>query len=188
MKGKNVTDSLIKEFTFSIQYFTNNIFAKLLTGIIKTDEIDYIDILSEVYNNDLKEYKNKSPLWRFSEKNKSMIKLNIDFKGKQYIKTIEFLKDLKYFLELPNEIEKTVENMKSLLSIMEEKDNNYVITNDNFNKMILVHYRIKSNIPVIIMGETGCGKTALILKLNQLLNNGELKVEIINIHPGMMKY
>ena len=35
------------------------------------------------------------------------------------------------------------------------------------------------------MGDTGCGKTALIIKLNQLLNNGENKVEIINIHPGI---
>ena len=35
------------------------------------------------------------------------------------------------------------------------------------------------------MGETGCGKTALIIKLSQILNNGETNVEIINIHPGI---
>jgi ATP-dependent Clp protease ATP-binding subunit ClpA len=34
------------------------------------------------------------------------------------------------------------------------------------------------------MGETGCGKTALIKKLNQLLNNGEEKLEILNINPS----
>ena len=45
--------------------------------------------------------------------------------------------------------------------------------------MILLVYRIKANIPVIIMGETGCGKTALITKLNQLLSNGEITVKII---------
>ena len=50
--------------------------------------------------------------------------------------------------------------------------------------MILLVYRIKANIPVIIMGETGCGKTALITKLSQLLNNGEKTVKIIDIHPG----
>jgi energy-coupling factor transporter ATP-binding protein EcfA2 len=60
-----------------------------------------------------------------------------------------------------------------------------VITNDNFKKMILLIYRIQANIPVIIMGDTGCGKTALITKLSQILNNGETKVEIINIHPGI---
>ena len=50
---------------------------------------------------------------------------------------------------------------------------NYVITSDNFRKMILILYRLLANIPVILMGETGCGKTGLIRKLYQLLNNGE---------------
>ena len=49
--------------------------------------------------------------------------------------------------------------------------------------MILLFYKIKANIPVIIMGETGCGKTSLIIKLSQLLNNGEKIIEIININP-----
>ena len=51
--------------------------------------------------------------------------------------------------------------------------------------MILIYYRIKANIPVIIMGEPNCGKVSLILKLNQLLNNGSTALELINIHQGM---
>ena len=51
--------------------------------------------------------------------------------------------------------------------------------------MVLLVYRIIADIPVILMGETGCGKTALIIKLSQILNNGEKVVEIINIHPGI---
>ena len=35
------------------------------------------------------------------------------------------------------------------------------------------------------MGETGCGKTTLITKFSQILNNGAKLVEIINIHPGI---
>ena len=35
------------------------------------------------------------------------------------------------------------------------------------------------------MGETGCGKTQLIKKLNHILNNGETTLEKINIHPGI---
>ena len=35
------------------------------------------------------------------------------------------------------------------------------------------------------MGDTGCGKTALITKLNQIINGGKSKLEIINIHPGI---
>ena len=51
--------------------------------------------------------------------------------------------------------------------------------------MVLLVYRIIANVPVIIMGETGCGKTSLIIKLSQLLNNGKILVEKINIHPGI---
>ena len=51
--------------------------------------------------------------------------------------------------------------------------------------MVLLVYRIKANIPVIIMGDTGCGKTALITKLNQIINNGDITLKIINIHPGI---
>jgi len=48
---------------------------------------------------------------------------------------------------------------KSLSSIIKEKNNEYVITIDNFKKMILLIYRILADVPVIIMGDTGCGKT-----------------------------
>ena len=51
--------------------------------------------------------------------------------------------------------------------------------------MVLLIYRIKANVPVIIMGETGCGKTSLIIKLSQILNNGEKLVEKIDINPGI---
>ena len=37
----------------------------------------------------------------------------------------------------------------------------YALTPDNILKMILILLRIRANIPVIIMGETGCGKTSL---------------------------
>jgi len=52
--------------------------------------------------------------------------------------------------------------------------------------MILLIYRIKANILLILMGETGCGTTSLILILNQILNKGETNVEIINIPPGII--
>ena len=74
---------------------------------------------------------------------------------------------------------------KSLSSIIKEKNNEYVITIDNFKKMILLIYRILADVPVIIMGDTGCGKTTLITKLNQLLNNGKKTLEIIDINPAI---
>ena len=100
-----------------------------------------------------------------------------------------YLKRLKQLLNLPNDINEDIEirgkKLLSLLSILNLKNEDYVITDDNFKKMVLLIYRIQANVPVIIMGETGCGKTALITKLNQILNNGEKLLKIIQIHPGI---
>ena len=41
-------------------------------------------------------------------------------------------------------------------------EQDYVITTDNFLKMNVIFLRVQSKVPVIIMGETGCGKTSLI--------------------------
>ena len=101
----------------------------------------------------------------------------------KYKNTKDYLKVLKKILNLENPIDNEIEkDKKSLLEIINE--NEYVITNDNFKKMILILYRIIGKIPVILMGETGCGKTALIRKLNHLLNNGEETLEVININPS----
>eukprot|EP01084_Bolivina_argentea_P246284 412202_1 len=46
----------------------------------------------------------------------------------------------------------------------------YALTFDNMLKMIAIFFRIKANIPVILMGETGCGKTALLSYLAKAAN------------------
>ena len=52
--------------------------------------------------------------------------------------------------------------------------------------MVLILLRIRANIPVIMMGETGCGKTSLIRKLSELINNGSNNnMKILNIHAGI---
>ena len=81
----------------------------------------------------------------------------------------KFLKRLKNILNLPNDLDKDKGNLKSLISILDIGSDNYVITEDNYKKMILLIYRIRANVPVIIMRETGCGKTSLIKKLSQIL-------------------
>ena len=97
----------------------------------------------------------------------------------------EYLKRLKQILYLKNDLEKDEGNRKSLLSILDSDNTNYIITDDTYKKMLLLIYIIKADVPVIIMGETGCGKTSLIIKLNQILNNGEKLLETINIHPSI---
>ena len=98
----------------------------------------------------------------------------------------KYLARLKNILNLKNDLKEDVGDKKSLLSILNIGIiDNYVITDDYYIKVILLIYRIKANIPVIIIGETGCRKTSLIKILSQILNNGEELVKRINIHPGI---
>ena len=58
-------------------------------------------------------------------------------------------------------------NLDSALEVMQGNFRHYVLTVDNLVKMALIYSRSISNIPIILMGETGCGKTSLI---NYLVN------------------
>ena len=62
---------------------------------------------------------------------------------------------------------------------------NYVYTPDNFIKVILILLRIRVKIPVIMMGETGCGKTTLIEMASKLINKGKIEIKKMNIHAGI---
>ena len=94
----------------------------------------------------------------------------------------KFLEELKEILDIPNPIKRGEPSERKSL---EEIAGNYVFTADNFVKMVLILLRIRSNIPVIMMGETGCGKTSLIRKLSEMKNNGNAnKMKILNIHAG----
>ena len=49
--------------------------------------------------------------------------------------------------------------------------------------MNVIYLRIQAKIPVVIMGETGCGKTYLINYFCKTIRNEELFV--FNIHAGV---
>jgi energy-coupling factor transporter ATP-binding protein EcfA2 len=160
---------------------------------ISDDPKQSFDKISELYNDYKLHNKDNGQfieIFEFERKSKEAVsenfkKLVIEASNQVINPSIKFLKRLKKILYIPNEVDKEVGKKKSLVSILNIGTDNYVITEDNYKKMVLLVYRIRANVPVIIMGETGCGKTSLIIKLNQLLNNGEKYVEIINIHPGI---
>ena len=112
-------------------------------------------------------------------------------KGKELFKELpnylkydqnQFLEELKNILDIPNPVSK---KEKSERISLEEIAGDYIFTADNFVKMVLILIRLRSGIPVIMMGETGCGKTSLIRKLSQMKNNGKIdKMKILNIHAG----
>jgi len=96
---------------------------------------------------------------------------------------LQFLKELKDILDIRNPVEKrdTRGGEKSL----EEIAGNYAFTPDNFIKIIIILLKIRAKVPIIMMGETGCGKTLFIRKLSEMLNNGECIMKIKNIHTGI---
>ena len=68
-----------------------------------------------------------------------------------------------------------------------DPDESYELTTDNVKKMLAIHMRFKCNIPVIIMGETGCGKTRLVrfmCRLYNLFSLGIQNMKILKIHGG----
>ncbi|CAF4369273.1 unnamed protein product, partial [Rotaria magnacalcarata] len=67
--------------------------------------------------------------------------------------------------------------------IAKRLQDDYVLTSDNFIKMLLIYLRVQCGIPVLIMGETGCGKTSLIKFLCQKILDEDL--EIFRIHAGV---
>ena len=69
----------------------------------------------------------------------------------------------------------------------EEKKNligNYIYTPDNFIKIVLILMRLRAKVPVVMMGETGCGKTALIKMAYKLTSKYNQNMYILNIHAG----
>lgn len=68
-------------------------------------------------------------------------------------------------------------------NILDVVNNEYVVTADNFLKMCIIYIRVQSRVPVVIMGETGCGKTSLIKFFSENILNDKLL--IFNIHAGI---
>ncbi|KAG9267741.1 E3 ubiquitin-protein ligase rnf213-alpha [Astyanax mexicanus] len=67
-----------------------------------------------------------------------------------------------------------------------DPDETYQLTLDNILKMMAIHMRFRCGIPVIIMGETGCGKTRLIRFLCELQRTGTPteNMKLVKVHGG----
>ena len=60
----------------------------------------------------------------------------------------------------------------------------YVFTIDNFVKMVLIYLRIRAKVPLILLGETGCGKTSLVESLIYFIKDRYNLIKF-NIYSGL---
>lgn len=67
-----------------------------------------------------------------------------------------------------------------------DPDPTYELTADNVMKMLAIHMRFRCGIPVVIMGETGCGKTRLVSFLCALQRGGQAaeNMVLLKVHGG----
>ncbi|MEQ2217916.1 hypothetical protein XENOCAPTIV_026010 [Xenoophorus captivus] len=81
-----------------------------------------------------------------------------------------------------------IEHLCSVLGIKwpTDPDETYELTTDNILKMMAIHMRFRCGIPVIIMGETGCGKTRLVKFMCELRRCGAPaeNMKLVKVHGG----
>ena len=179
LENKREIEQYIEEFSKCIKSCTMTRYTQYLIDHCNNKENkDINNYYIDIYENEFNTTKIEIPSIFLGEKK---IKENLE---ETSYNTKFYLEMLKELLDVENEIENEKGDKKSLLSILQYNTQNYIIIDDNFKKMLLLYWKIKANIPVIIMGETGCGKTLLAEKLSQILNNGKMNLKIINIHLG----
>jgi MoxR-like ATPase len=65
----------------------------------------------------------------------------------------------------------------------------YVITVDNLVKMLSILMRLQCNLPVLVMGETGCGKSSLMRHLFKIIDvpaqGPDKAFHTLDVHGGM---
>ena len=172
---ENEEEKKAKEFYLNENELT---FDKLPSGIILFNNDNFsINVVTNSNKLSDEERKIFTTLYNTQTKNESSLP---DYKNFSHEKYLEELR--KYFDIKPNYI----------LDVPE----GYVFTPDNYFKMVMINIKILANVPVILMGETGCGKTFLIRMMSQIYSKKDIKkkdkekkceniLKIKNIHAGI---
>ena len=75
-----------------------------------------------------------------------------------------------------------VDWIQNNVNLVKDPDPSYELTMDNLLKMLAIYMRLKADIPVIIMGETGCGKTRLCKYMCELQVSPDQKDKVNNMY------
>ncbi|XP_052242488.1 E3 ubiquitin-protein ligase rnf213-alpha-like, partial [Dreissena polymorpha] len=94
------------------------------------------------------------------------------------------------FDELSRELK--IQKMCNVMGIEfpHDPDNTYELTTDNVKKIMAIYMRFRCDIPVVIMGETGCGKTRLVKFMCALQCPRGVEVQnmiLMKVHGGTTK-
>ena len=142
-------------------------------------------------NKDEKYYKDLHLLWNLSNPEINSLEFEELIEVANYRKT-DILWDLKDYKNLNHEqfLEEikrifcldnfSIDNLKEICT----KLGNYIFVSDNFIKIVVILLYIEAKIPVILMGETGVGKTKLLEMLSVLYGKGTPNWEKLQIHAG----
>ncbi|KAM6439343.1 E3 ubiquitin-protein ligase rnf213-alpha-like isoform 2-T2 [Rhynochetos jubatus] len=92
----------------------------------------------------------------------------------------------KRFEDLPRKMQLEALCRVFGVNYTQDPDKSYQLTLDNTMKMIAIHLRFQCGIPVIIMGETGCGKTKLVQFMCSLQRAGRdiQNMVVVRVHGG----
>ena len=132
--------------------------------------------LSIISNNNKKdkEYNDLQLLWNSQNMDPNKKIDLVDYKNMEHE---AFLNQIKILFSLDkmeiNDIKKLCEDL-----------GNYIFVSDNFIKMVRILLNIEAKIPVILMGETGVGKTKLLEMLTTLYGKGNCRWKRLQIHAG----
>ena len=150
-----------------------------------------LSIISNNDKNDL-EYKELKELWNSQNEDKIKLLNNYDkvqdvnpdvLKGFELVdyKNLtqnEYLNQIKILFSLDS---MQIEDLQKICQNL----GNFVFVSDNFIKMVRILLNIEAKIPVILMGETGVGKTLLLEMLTLLYGKGTRILKKLQIHAGI---
>ncbi|OUM67355.1 hypothetical protein PIROE2DRAFT_58828 [Piromyces sp. E2] len=172
--NEEATKILTKKETFSIEKIKPSMIlinedGQSISEIVTCEkDTEEYNLLKAIYNSDSLEEKREV----------------LDYKS---LKPEDFLVEVKKVLNILNPINENDDKSPKVLGnktlkFLSDIVKSYVFTADNFIKLIIISLRLRTNIPVILMGETGCGKTSLIRIIAELK---DIEMNTLNIHAGI---
>jgi len=133
-----------------------------------------LSIITNIQDKEDPEYIELDKLWNSQNPNSDKIEL-INYKKLNHD---DFIKEILALFSLHDDLS------KEDIQLLCEKYGNYIFVSDNYIKMVRILLNIEAKIPVILMGETGVGKTKLLEILATLYGKGKAMWKTLQIHAG----